>query len=225
VSATLVHVVDLASCPGQERCAALLDAAERSRLARFATAELRRRFAARRWALRRLLAAARAIPPAQVALAVEPGGRPRWADGGGPWFSASHRGDVALVAISDEPVGVDVEAARTPMDPLPVDGFAADERAWLAAHPGQGPFLRLWTAKEAYLKARGVGLREPLDASSLIPGEHAVALARAGDGDRDWLIAHLDLDLGTDVVACCCRRPGGEVTVVDPGQTGASLAS
>src|SRR5258708_11615767 len=101
MSRTVVHAVDLCRCPELERCAALLDARERERLVRFATPLLRRRFAARRWALRVLLAGARGIAVERVELASEPGGCRRWADGGGPWFSTSHRGDTALIALSD----------------------------------------------------------------------------------------------------------------------------
>src|SRR5271155_690965 len=113
VAGVQLHLVDLTLCPTVERCAEVLDLAEQARLASLATPELRRRFAARRWALRRLLAAARGISFEEVRLLAEPRGRLRFIDGEGPWFSTSHRGDRAVVAWSPSEVGVDLEVPAT----------------------------------------------------------------------------------------------------------------
>jgi len=221
MSAAQVHVVDLSACPGEDACAASLDQVECSRLARFATAELRRRFATRRWALRMLLAAARGIAVERVELIAEPSGLRRWRDGGGPRFSTAHRGDTALIAIAQAEIGVDVEDPRALTAPPPTELFAIEERAWLAAHPGTVDFLRLWTAKEAYLKARGVGLAEPLDASALVPSTDGCDLQRVSDGDRAWIIAALKP--GDGLVASCCRRPDDALDLIERGRTAAVL--
>ncbi|WP_340379027.1 4'-phosphopantetheinyl transferase superfamily protein [Streptomyces sp. SS7] len=83
-------------------------------------------------------------------------------------FSVTHSGDVVGVAVCrGARVGLDVEEADTVLD---VDAAArtalsARESAALYALPpdARGPaFLRIWTRKEAVLKALGVGLRAPL---------------------------------------------------------------
>ncbi|HEY4144725.1 4'-phosphopantetheinyl transferase family protein [Pinirhizobacter sp.] len=80
-------------------------------------------------------------------------------------FSWSHTGEVALLGVAWElpELGVDIERDRPRPRLLDIAGryFAVGETAWLAAQPPedrQAAFLRLWTAKEAVLKAHGQGL-------------------------------------------------------------------
>jgi len=79
-------------------------------------------------------------------------------------FSLSHAGDFAAVAVTRGiRVGVDVETPRPRLDPIAVARahFAPSETAALeaCAQARQAAlFLRLWTAKEAVLKALGTGL-------------------------------------------------------------------
>ncbi len=93
-------------------------------------------------------------------------GRPG-TDGPGD-VSLSHGGGwIAVAATGDGRLGIDVEAPRAVSPSLARRCLAPAELAWLgqAAGPDRGArFLRLWTAKEAYLKAIGLGLtRDPRD--------------------------------------------------------------
>lgn len=145
----------------------VLDAAERARGARLQRAADRRRFVLSHGLLRLLLAAWTGCDPAAIAYVVSERGKPSLA-GPGPAFSLSQAGDCVMVAGSaGSPVGVDVEPVR----PLPeAEGiasrfFAPEERlarVACAACERDEAFLRLWTRKEAYLKALGVGLSRPL---------------------------------------------------------------
>jgi 4'-phosphopantetheinyl transferase len=70
---------------------------------------------------------------------------------------------VVLGALPNGRLGVDAEPIDTDLDParLAADHFTPGEAAWLASLPAETrheAFLRLWTAKEALLKALGVGL-------------------------------------------------------------------
>ncbi|MFB7330316.1 4'-phosphopantetheinyl transferase family protein [Streptomyces adustus] len=69
-------------------------------------------------------------------------------------FSLSHAGGLAVVAVSDRTVGLDIEDATAGVRPLDA-ALTARERA---ACPDYAGFVRLWTRKEAVLKAAGKGL-------------------------------------------------------------------
>ena len=67
-----------------------------------------------------------------------------------------------LTSIEDlTEVGVDLEVVREvpEADGIAASTFTAEERAaWAAAGGGAAGFLRVWTRKEALLKALGVGV-------------------------------------------------------------------
>ncbi|HQR68933.1 MAG TPA: 4'-phosphopantetheinyl transferase superfamily protein, partial [Thermoanaerobaculia bacterium] len=83
---------------------------------------------------------------------------------GGPRFSLSHSDAVAVFAFSAvREVGIDVEHVRPVPEADSILGrwFAeAERRAWITSDRGDGAFVRLWTRREAYLKALGVGFSE-----------------------------------------------------------------
>ncbi len=78
-------------------------------------------------------------------------------------ISVSGRADFCSVAMAEAPIGVDIEPLRD-VEP-PWNMLHPTERDALAGLTGAArieAFLRLWTAKEAYLKALGLGFaREP----------------------------------------------------------------
>jgi len=90
-----------------------------------------------------------------------------------PRFSLSHTNGLIAVAVTEgAEVGVDVErtkAARADMDNL--DGYLATEEAAAvraaSASERARLFFAFWTAREALLKARGVGLTLPMGCLAL----------------------------------------------------------
>ncbi|MBK6919406.1 MAG: 4'-phosphopantetheinyl transferase superfamily protein [Deltaproteobacteria bacterium] len=92
-------------------------------------------------------------------------------------FSLTHTAGVVACAVADATleVGIDAESftRAAPLE-LAAAKFAAAEREWLAVHDGEArarAFYELWTLKEAYLKARGLGLALPLDSLTVVPGD------------------------------------------------------
>lgn len=70
-------------------------------------------------------------------------------------FSLSHSGRYAMCAMSDEPVGADVQQVRK-VNLSMTRRFHIQERDWLGRFPpSEQPdaFFRLWTRKEAWIKA------------------------------------------------------------------------
>ena len=145
-----------------DRLVGALSPADVARAGRYRYPEDARRFAAARGWLRHVLGAELGIDAAGVEL-VEGSGKPRLAGGADLRFNLSHAGELAVIATAGSEVGIDVEhlaGARRALEAAPVACTPAETEA-LAGLPGAArteAFLRMWTAKEAYLKARGVGL-------------------------------------------------------------------
>ena len=69
------------------------------------------------------------------------------------FFSLAHCGDYAVCAVSDVPVGVDIELPRVGGARLAKRFFQPDEAALVyAADDPDCEFCRLWTLKESYIK-------------------------------------------------------------------------
>jgi phosphopantetheinyl transferase len=124
---------------------------------------LRAAFLARRRLLRRAVGLRLGIAPGDVLIGKDTQGAPRITSAREPIFvSLASRGELVAMGISDRPVGVDVEVIATnPPEPA-WHILHARERDWLSRQSGENrpeSFLALWCAKEAYLKAIGLGLR------------------------------------------------------------------
>ncbi|MBL8331286.1 MAG: 4'-phosphopantetheinyl transferase superfamily protein [Rubrivivax sp.] len=125
----------------------------------------RQRFLTGRVWLRQLLAHDLGCEPRDLQLVSGAHGKPAL-QGPDPslTFNMSHSGHRALVALSrDVPVGVDIELHRRMPDAraLAHAHFDAEEVAAWSAQPSserERAFFRLWTRKEACLKAWGMGL-------------------------------------------------------------------
>jgi 4'-phosphopantetheinyl transferase len=153
----------------------VLNAEERERSARFFSDMDRREFIAAHALLRRMLTAYLNLPSHLWRFAVDPDGKPKIdAELGVPQlpFNLSHtRGLVAAALALRGVIGVDVEKIEPAKADLKVaeNYFAPSEigilrRASAADRPAC--FFRIWTLKEAYIKAIGTGLGTPLDSFS-----------------------------------------------------------
>jgi 4'-phosphopantetheinyl transferase len=158
--------------------AAALSAEESARMARFAFPALRTRFAAGRGMLRAALGAALGVAPREVPLVDGPNGRPALAParrgGARVAFNVSHSGALVAIALgvaeaadaAPLAVGVDLEhVVDVPeMEGVAERVFDEAERAVLAGREGGerlATFHRLWTRKEACMKATGAGFTLP----------------------------------------------------------------
>ncbi len=140
---------------------------EKSRAARFHFPQDAVHWAACRAALRGILGREIALAPREVPLVFSEFGKPLLAPPfDGLHFNLSHCPGLALVALSlDGPVGVDLESLGRAPDLLECETtFCHPEeiRALPAGNEGRAAqLLRIWTAKEAVLKALGTGLSHP----------------------------------------------------------------
>jgi len=87
------------------------------------------------------------------------------------YFSKSHSGNLAVCAVSDCEIGIDVEKIRD-INPRVSDRFATDREKEYIKNSENG-FFKIWTLKEAYFKCIGTGLGSDIkDVSFEINGEN-----------------------------------------------------
>jgi 4'-phosphopantetheinyl transferase len=188
----------------------LLDEAERARLGRFRRPEDAARFLAAHALARVVVGRALDIAPATVGFTARcphcggPHGKPTVADAPGLQLSWSHSGGWVVAAVAHgAPVGVDVERLRplTDIDALAARVRSPAERAG-AGEEGGDSLLRVWTRKEALLKASGDGLGVPMADLTLTPPDGPPQLidwaGRPANGTA-WLA---DLDPDDEHVGC-----------------------
>ncbi len=150
----------------------LLSEDERARFDRFKIPEVGHRFAVARASMRTLLAEVAELQPQAVRFEYGAQGKPMISPSQNPGdirFNLSHSADTAVLAVTvGREVGVDVERLRdnVSFQKLARRFFAPAEAESLRGLEGEElkhRFFRIWTAKEAYIKAVGLGLRIPLD--------------------------------------------------------------
>ncbi len=153
------------------RWLSMLDSDEAARADRFHFAHDRETFIAAHALARAMLSEAAGLPTAAWRYVYGPFGKPEIAPccgDHGLHFNISHtRGMAACAVARDLELGLDVEATDRPTE---IDGamhyFAPEEAGIVQASPEErrrAQFFRLWTLKEAFIKATGEGLTRPLD--------------------------------------------------------------
>lgn len=184
-----------------EQC---LAADERHKMQRFRFERDQRRYLVGRGLLRLLLGRYLDVVPQALRFETTAAGKPHLASGQRQLqFNLAHSGECVLIAIADgRAVGIDVEEIRDDFDTgeIAAHFFSANEQRELEALTGRlkiEGFFECWTRKEAYVKARGVGLSQPLDQFdvSLRPGEPARLIATRPDPAEAtrWQLSGLDV--------------------------------
>lgn len=137
-------------------------------------------------------------------------------------FNLAHSKDMAVYAFGhDCDIGIDIEFIRPLLDAEQIAArfFSQRENALLSSLPQEQrriAFFNCWTRKEAYIKALGSGLSQPLDqfAVSLAPGEPARFLHIAGKAQEE--IARWKLNAWTPlsgyVAALAVNKADFEIT-------------
>ncbi|MEU7281397.1 4'-phosphopantetheinyl transferase superfamily protein [Streptomyces sp. NPDC045431] len=187
--------VNLWICPNEELAPGVagvlarhwLDEHEKQVADRFLHARDRRQYVVAHALVRRALALESGIPEAELVIRRSARGRPflQHPDGGLPRgagdldFNLSHVNGLNLLGtVRGSRIGVDAE--RLDREERSIDAvvemLSPEERDWVARAPWgrsrRRRAMRLWTLKEAYSKARGLGLRLPFDTFSFALAEN-----------------------------------------------------
>jgi len=166
-----------------------LDAAERERAAGFRDDRRRTGHIVAHAAARLILCRYLGGGPRRLRLRRENGGKPYLDGTSGLRFNMTHSGEWVLLAVSGRrEVGVDVEKVEERLAPLVLRYFTAAERRLLT---GTGPpraaaAARLWTRKEACVKAAGSGCSPVWDSRSPTVRSPEIPAAAVCGGYTTW---------------------------------------
>lgn len=120
-------------------------------------------------------------------LALEEHGKPYFQNHPNLHFNLSHSGSYALCALSDAPVGVDIQVVKSRRAALLDRVCSPKERQWLhTLKDSPHAFARLWAMKESRCKQNGTGLTQPIT-DIRVPLPH---------GDIPW---HLEVPFSTQL--------------------------
>ena len=108
------------------------------------------------------------LPPMQVLYTEN--GKPYF-EGDPIFFSLSHTRGIAVCAISDAPIGVDIEEIRPKkiesLKRIAARMFNEKENKYLDAYNYElSAFYEIWVRKEAMVKRSGIGIKGMIDADS-----------------------------------------------------------
>jgi 4'-phosphopantetheinyl transferase len=176
------------------RLTGVCSAAERARAAGMPLAARRREFLLARGIVRTILAAYVGVEPGALRLGTGPHGKPFVDAPAAPGFSVSHsHGRLVVAVTAGFAVGIDLERVdrRIEIGVVARRFLPSDEAASLAALPPDArtaAFFRLWTRREAQLKARGSGFALGVG-EAFAPLRHSAAAALAGP----YTLVDLDL--------------------------------
>jgi 4'-phosphopantetheinyl transferase len=195
----------------------LLSDDERASADRRVFDEDRSRYIAAHAVLRRVLSAYASRPSASLRFEARDGGKPFLADQD-LHFNMSHSGGLVAIAVAGEEVGIDVERVDRPIDADAIAArfFTADEQRWLRGQPAMPhAFFRLWTIKEALMKADGRGMAIPLAQLAVDTSTLGIdAPVRCHIGGAPWLVR--EVAAGDRVCVSVARRTDGRVRLCGP---------
>jgi 4'-phosphopantetheinyl transferase len=227
VAVWYAHIADLTP-PLASRAQLWLNPAERERHARFRGDDDRQMFLLGRLMARALVGEALGLSPLGWSWVEGPRGRPEIAAPvTGLRFNLAHSGGLVTCALADErDVGVDVEDfARRRVDRAVVTRYCSPreiEDIEAAGSRWHDRFLVHWTLKEAYLKARGLGVAVTLAdiTCEAIDTDPRIAFSGSLSGTDDRWAFHLarPTDQHIVAVAACAsdgRRPACDVARLD----------
>ena len=187
-----------------------LPAEEQKRADSISSLETRLLFLAGRRLLRGILSQWLPKDPAKITLEVTETGKPFLPEHKELAFSLSHSGAFVVAAFSLLEVGVDLELERPVETKALAKRFFSPEEASafeleIALDQKQDHFFRLWTCREAAIKADGRGLSALLRSTRVI-GEKGESL-RVEIGETSWEAFPWQLSGGYHGAIALNRRP------------------
>lgn len=121
-------------------------------------------------------------------------------------FNLSHSGDFVLFAGDSQQIGVDIEKIAPNFLDVAENYFTKAEQEQIFASSDldkqEKTFFRLWTLKESYMKATGLGFSLPLHSFSVELGEKQPVFAPSHPLYPDFSLAECQVPSGYQASVC-----------------------
>jgi 4'-phosphopantetheinyl transferase len=182
----------------------LLSLDERERAVRFKFERDRERFIAARGSLRVILAAYESLQPEALLFGQSTHGKPELRNGrAGVGFNLSHSKSYAVLGVTPgRHCGIDLERidAGRSLDALAEHVFHPEESQWIRSIAESGraaAFFRVWTLKEAIVKAigRGLSLLDHVNVTPLLGGASETIRVQIPDSPRETFMRVREIPL------------------------------
>jgi len=199
---------------------------ELERHARFASRQIAATWLTARAGLRYLLGRYLDETPQSLIVKTGPNGKPFVENPFQLSFNISHSGSIAVIAVTDRDVGIDVEQLERQVDTAAVlrRFFSPAEQASYAQYRQVDPrrtFFRGWTRKEAVLKATGEGIaglaHNEISFAPALP--HAMLTYRnSAEAAQTWFFHEFEPAPGY-IAALACQSPPMQIhkSLLRPG--------
>lgn len=120
-------------------------------------------------------------------------------------FNLSHSDNLVVCAVSNEPIGCDVEKIRKASLGVVERYFSKCEQIYLSQFSGREynkNFFKLWTMKESYVKMTGEGLRVPFKSYAIVFEDENARVVRNAEAQP----CHLSSVEVQDYVISICAK-------------------
>ena len=128
-------------------------------------------------------------------------GKPSLAEHSGIYYNLSHADGIAACIVSGSECGIDCEQVRNFRPNVMKRAFSTSERELVENSPESERdqlFFRLWTLKEAYVKALGIGISYPLDKAEFSFDGKSIVTSIEGYDFRQYILGN-----GRFIVSVC----------------------
>ena len=135
-------------------------------------------------------------------------GKPYLRDTKDFYFSISHSGEYAVCAVSNAPVGVDIQKSQETKQNIARRFFQLQEAEMIEMQPEhkrQNMFFRYWTGKESYLKLTGDGLTKGMN-YFLVDLKQEMIVDPTGEYEKIYLKEYRCLENYYITVSSCSEK-------------------
>ncbi|MFI3175335.1 MAG: 4'-phosphopantetheinyl transferase superfamily protein [Bacillota bacterium] len=129
------------------------------------------------------------------------------------YFNVSHAGEFVLFCSGSHPLGIDIEQIQPDYLSIAETFFTREERAEIFAketlHQQEETFFRLWTLKESYMKATGLGFLLPLHTFSVIIKEGEATFLTPQNANQEFRLQEVEAPIGYTASVCVSAKYQG----------------